>query len=195
MIAIMSGPYESVFRALGARERALAAGRTLFRRDDRVVSVHAVLAGEIRLVRHRSDGGILVLLRAREGALLAEASLFAARYHCDAVAAGPARVLAVGRDALKARLAADPDLAAVFAATLAREVQGARLRAELLAMRTVAERLEGWLAWNDGTLPARGGWRDLAGEIGVTPEALYREIARRRVTSAARTRRAPRPRR
>jgi CRP-like cAMP-binding protein len=104
-------------------------------------------------------------------------------------------VLAVGRDALKARLAADPGLAAGFAASLAREVQAARLRAELLAMRTVAERLEGWLAWHDAALPAKGGWRDLATEIGVTPEALYREIARRRVTSAARRRPAPRPHR
>jgi CRP-like cAMP-binding protein len=78
MIAIMSAVDATLFRALGARERALAAGQTLFRRDDPVVSVHAVLAGEVRLVRHRSDGGLLVLQRARTGTLLAEASLFAA---------------------------------------------------------------------------------------------------------------------
>ncbi|MBL8831840.1 MAG: Crp/Fnr family transcriptional regulator [Rhodospirillales bacterium] len=176
----MSFAYETVFRALGGRERWLAAGQTLFRRDDPVASIHAVLAGEMRLVRHRDDGGVLVLQRARAGALLAEASLFAKRYHCDAIAGGPARVLAVGREAFRRRLAGDADLAAGFAATLAREVQAARLHAELLAMRTVAERLEGWLAWHDGALPAKGGWRDLAAEIGVTPEALYREIARRR---------------
>lgn len=189
MIEIMSIDYESVFRSLGASERLLASGQTLFRLDDPVVRIHAVIAGEMRLVRHRGDGGAFVLQRARAGALLAEASLFAVRYHCDAVSAGPSRVLAVGREALKARLAGDPALAAGFAATLAREVQATRLRAELLATRTVADRLEGWLAWNDGVLPAKGGWRDLADEIGVSPEALYREIARRRPKPPLRKRR------
>lgn len=44
-------------------------------------------------------------------------------------------------------------------------------------MRTVWERLDGWLALH-GELPPRGGWIEIAREIGVTPEALYRELAR-----------------
>ena len=64
-----------------------------------------------------------------------------------------------------------------LATHLASEVQRARARAELLALRTVRERLEGWLAFH-GELPARGRWIAVANEIGVTPEALYRELAR-----------------
>jgi hypothetical protein len=54
-----------------------------------------------------------------------------------------------------------------------------RQRAGLLSMRTVRERLDAWLSFG-GSLPGRGGWRSLADDLGITPEALYREIARRR---------------
>jgi CRP/FNR family transcriptional regulator, dissimilatory nitrate respiration regulator len=58
-------------------------------------------------------------------------------------------------------------------------VQSARLRAEVLALKTVTARLDAWIAWN-GPLPGKGKWMTIAGEIGVSPEALYREIAKRR---------------
>ncbi|WP_291828294.1 hypothetical protein [Bosea sp. (in: a-proteobacteria)] len=63
---------------------------------------------------------------------------------------------------------------------LAREVQTARLRAELLALRTVAERLDAWLDLDGGGIPPRGERLRLAAEFGVSPGALYREINRRR---------------
>ena len=63
---------------------------------------------------------------------------------------------------------------------LSHEVRNARRHAEILSLRTVTARLDAWLAEN-GDLPARGGWKGLAEEISASPEALYREIARRRV--------------
>jgi hypothetical protein len=50
-----------------------------------------------------------------------------------------------------------------------------------LAMASAAA----WLAGHAANLPARGEWRALAGEIAVSPEALYREIARRRTPPTA----------
>ncbi len=92
----------------------------------------------------------------------------------------PARLRAIDAKALRAALRADPDLSSAWTAFLAREIQGARLRAEILSLRTVAERLDAWLAANDDALPAKGAWRLVATEIGTSPEALYRELARRR---------------
>jgi hypothetical protein len=43
----------------------------------------------------------------------------------------------------------------------------------------VAERLAAWITLN-GRLPPKGRRREVASEIGVTPEALYRELGRRR---------------
>lgn len=77
------------------------------------------------------------------------------------------------------RLARDPAAAELWAAHLAHAVQGARLRAELRSLRKVGERLDAWLG-EGRALPEKGGWQGLAAELGVTPEALYRELARRR---------------
>ncbi|AEH83897.1 hypothetical protein ACVMB3_006271 [Sinorhizobium meliloti] len=45
---------------------------------------------------------------------------------------------------------------------LSNELQHTRKRAEILALRTVAARLDAWLTWSDGDLPAKGEWRRLA---------------------------------
>jgi hypothetical protein len=58
--------------------------------------------------------------------------------------------------------------------------QGARLRSEVLSLRTVAERLAAWTAWNGGKIPKKGEWKLVANQIGVSPEALSRELAKNR---------------
>jgi hypothetical protein len=45
-------------------------------------------------------------------------------------------------------------------------------------MRTVRARLDAWTEWL-GDVPAKGRWLGIARDIGVTPEALYREMGRR----------------
>ena len=47
--------------------------------------------------------------------------------------------------------------------------------------RKVEARLSAWLFWN-GALPEKGQWHRIADEIGVTPEAFYRELAKRERT-------------
>ncbi|WP_169728800.1 Crp/Fnr family transcriptional regulator [Salinarimonas rosea] len=159
--------------------RTLEPGASLFRADDPVTHVFQVRSGEVMLVRHAGSGTRMILHRVSAGGIVAEASAWSARYHCDAVAGGGARVATLPRPAFRAALAHDPGLAEHWAGELARAVQAARLRAEIRSLRTVAERLDAWLA--DGrTLPPRGAWQDLAAEIGVTREALYRALAGRR---------------
>ena len=68
----------------------------------------------------------------------------------------------------------------VWASYLARELQRARLRSEILSLKTVAQRLDAWIGWNGGRPPEKGEWKFVASQIGVSPEALYREIAKRR---------------
>ena len=74
----------------------------------------------------------------------------------------------------------DPAFAAAWATHLADEVRTARLRAEILAFKTVADRLGAWIAAK-GEFPPKGTWKTVAQEIGISPESLYREIARRRL--------------
>ncbi len=184
MIRIMPALDQSLWTA--GRAQSLAPGETLFRAGDRVRLLYRVESGTMRLVRSLPHGSDLTIQRAGAGAILAEASLFASTYHCDAVALAATCVRGVPVRGLLQALEGDPALARAFAQHLAHEVQAARARAEIVALKTTRERLDAWLALNGGGLPAKGRWRELAEEIAVTPEALYRELAGRRERAPSR---------
>lgn len=180
MILIMFDLLAQKLSSLADKEVRLEDGQRLFRVGAPVLNIFLIREGRVKLMRHQRDGAALTLQRASAGDLLAEASIFAARYHCDAFADGPATVVRVPRERVDKLRAEDPGWLSALAARLAREVQRARVHAELLSLKRVDHRLDGWLELNGGRLPARGGWAGLALELGVSPEALYRELARRR---------------
>jgi len=180
MIAIMSRSIESYLRDLRARPQHFDAGQYLFHRGDPVTAIHIVLTGSIYLARNQRDGSVLILQRAGPGSILAEASLYSGTYHCDAVAFGAADTHMYAKASLKRLLARSFEFSNAWAFHLARELQSTRLRAEILSLGTVAARLDAWIAWNGGSSPQRGEWKLVANQIGVSPEALYREIAKRR---------------
>ena len=180
MISIMSNPLVEKLSKLKGRKQELAAGDNLFRVGDPVMSLFLVTAGALRLTRALPHGFQLTLQHAGPGAILAEASLFADRYHCDASAAEDSVLRVIPLLRMRAALRDDPDLASALARDLAYEVHRARAHAEILSLKTVAERVDAWMALNDGSLPPKGRWRQVASEIGVTSEALYRELALRR---------------
>lgn len=186
MIEIMSIWVTNQLRSLATSEKRVRAGASVFHSGERVRSIHLVEEGAVHLVRYQPSGAMIVLQRAGSGAILAEASLFADHYHCSAVAAAHSRLLCVPKARLRARLADDPAAAAAWCGHLAAEIQNARLRAEILSMRTIAARLDAWLAWHDDEKPGRLAWKSVAAEIAVSPEALYRELSRRRNAAPSR---------
>ncbi|MEO0916629.1 MAG: Crp/Fnr family transcriptional regulator [Pseudomonadota bacterium] len=165
----------------GAPVRTLDEGETLFRRGDRVVSSFLVRQGKISLRRAMQDGGLLTLHTANEAELVAEASLFADRYHCDAVAEAPATVSLIPKTQLMGHLVgsetSDRLSVKAFERT-ARELQNLRTRIEIMRLRKVADRLDAYLELYGS--PELGGWVHVADWIGVSPPALYRELAERR---------------
>ncbi len=178
MIVIMLKVLFDALQVEPARTLSLAPQERLFHRGDRVTSVFLLLSGTVDLVRYHRDGAVTVLNRVKGQGVVAEASLYAERYHCDGVCVDRATVNSMPREALQRILRSDPALAEQWSAYLAVELQNMRHRCELLTRKTVAERLSGWLDWNEA-LPPKGRWKDVAAEIGVSPEALYREIKKR----------------
>lgn len=179
MILIMSSEIFDMLRSSGGSRRTLNPGEYLFHLGEPVRRLHLVLAGEVHLVRFGEAGGSVILQRTWPGDVVAEASLFAKTYHCDAIAKDAATVRSIPRSALRKRLREEPDTAEAFMAHLAHEVQSTRFRAETLSLKTIEARLAAWESWY-GTLPPKGEWRNLAQQIGVSPEALYRELAKRK---------------
>jgi CRP-like cAMP-binding protein len=164
----------------GSVVRDLAAGETLFKQGDRAAAIYKVEGGRLRLVRRTVDDHLVILHTARRGEFFAEASLFAEAYHCDAVAAAPARVRVYPKASVMAALRSDPALAESFMARLAHQLQELRARMELRNIRSARERVLQYLRLRAGrgrSIAIEGQLQDMAAEVGVTREALYRTLA------------------
>ena len=165
-----------------ALERRLAAGQSLFRAGSRSSGFFEVIGGTVRLVRFDRNGREAVLQTASAGDTLAEASLFSPAYHCDAIAATDAVVRLFPKSVMLVELQRDPRLARAFAAMLARQVMTLRTRLETRNIHSARERVRHFLAVNAGgdrrTVVLRGTLKQLAADLGLTHEALYRTLAR-----------------
>ena len=154
----------------------------VFRKGDAVQAVFLVLDGEVRLSRFARDGSEIALHRAGRGDFFAEAALNAPRYHCNAIASQASTLLAFPAGKVRELLAKDPEFAHQWVALLARQLHAARARLERLALKSAAERVLHYLH-TDGKGPRcevalAGSVKDLAKELGLTHESLYRTLAR-----------------
>ncbi len=166
-------------------DRQIRKGALLFERSDPVQQVFVVRTGKIHLIRRKLDGDAFILQRATPGSLVAEASLMTDDYHCAAQATEESVVSVWPIDPVRSLIHADREASRAFVLMLAAEVRRARLHAEILSLRKVSERLDAWLVWNGDEMPDKGSWRHIANEINVSQEALYRELARRRMQEGA----------
>ena len=162
---------------LGVRS-TLAAGTSLFLRGSVPRQVFWLETGEIQLQRASSEGRHVIVQRVRAG-FVAEASLQAACYHCDAVAATASTVWRFPRNRVLAALRGSPELALWWAARLAEQLRRARLRIERLCLKGASDRVVHAIETDgaDGTLALESTRRAWAAELGLTPEALYRTLA------------------
>jgi CRP-like cAMP-binding protein len=164
-----------------AIDRKLKSGEALFRLGDKTAGFCEVLAGRVRLTRVDRAGHEVILYVAGPGETLAEASLFSPAYHCDAIASSDALVRIYPKSAVLAAFEKDRKAAQAFTAMLARQVMNLRTRIEQRNIRSARERVRHFLALNAGadgrTIELDGTLKDLAAELGLTHEALYRTLA------------------
>jgi CRP-like cAMP-binding protein len=162
--------------------RALKRGQTLFRAGQRTVGLYEVTSGRVRLVRLDRSGREVVLHNARAGDTIAEASLFSPTYHCDAIATTAARVRLYPKTAILAEFARNPEAAQPFMARLGHQIMALRTLLERHSIRSARERVRHYLAVNAGadgrTVVLPGTLKELAADLDLTHEALYRTLAR-----------------
>ena len=164
-----------------ANVRDIASGQFLFHQGERVEGIFEVLEGRLRQFSHAVDGRDVVMHIARQGTLIVESALFSDTYQCSVVALAPSRVRAFGKDAFLEALRAEPALAEKFMSVLAEQVRQLRATLETRNFRTARERIVHFLAVNRGpdsqTLRLDGTLKDLADDLGITHESLYRTLA------------------
>lgn len=158
----------------------LEPGRLVFRHGSAAHHVHFLAHGQVTLSRFGPQGEPVPIHVALAGEYFAEASLQSDRYHCDAVVVQPAVVASIPSAALRGLLRSDPDFAMQWVAILSQQLRQTRARVERLSLKGAAARvrhlllIEGKGAGHRYTL--RGSVKDLAAELGLTHEALYRTL-------------------
>jgi len=157
---------------------ARPAGSTIFLTGQRPQAMFFVADGHAVLTRTDVDGTPLVLQKATSG-FLAEASLSSPTYHCDAFCRTACRLIAIPIRALRAAIERDARVRWAWIAMLAAEVRRQRSNVERMALKSVRGRLLHFLAIEGerGKIHLRGTKRELAADMGISHEALYRTIA------------------
>jgi CRP-like cAMP-binding protein len=153
-------------------------GVLLFQTGKKPQWMFFVVNGEVTLERLSQQGDPVVLQRTRHG-FVSEASLQSAKYHCDARVVANADIIQIPIQALATALTTDPAFSARWISMLNQEVKRLRLQCERLSLKSVKDRVlhlihtEG----KNGHYHVNTGLKSLAGELGVTHEALYRTLA------------------
>jgi CRP-like cAMP-binding protein len=161
--------------------RSLARNEALFRQGDKVTAIYFIETGRLRLDRRTFDGRTLIVGTAPAGEFFVEAALFADIFHCDAVATEPSRVRIYPKTTVLTTLRTDSASAMSFLALVSHQVIALRQHIELMKVRSAKERVTLYLDLNAGpdghTVTPRGQLQDIASELGLTREALYRTLA------------------
>ena len=185
MILVGSEPVARVWLSPALRavrvERILKAGEALFLQGHRTAGLYEVVRGKLRLARVDRAGREAVLHVAAAGDTFAEASLFSPTYHCDAIATVDSVVAFYPKGALLGEFQHNPKAAQAFMAMLARQVMSLRSRLEQRNIHSARDGVWHYLALNAGadgrTVALSGTLKDMAAELGLTHEALYRTLA------------------
>jgi CRP-like cAMP-binding protein len=161
--------------------RSLARDEVLFRQGDKVTAIYFIEIGRLRLERQTFDGRSLIVGTTPAGEFFVEAALFADIFHCDAVATEPSRVRIYPKATVLSALRTDSASAMSFLTFVSHQVIKLRQQIELMKVRSAKERVTLYLDLNAGpdgrTVKLRGQLQDIASELGLTREALYRTLA------------------
>ena len=164
-----------------AIERRLAAGQMLFDQGDAAVGVYEVVSGQVRQARVDLEGRDVVVGIAGPGEMIAEASLFLRTHDCAATAVGSTVVRLYRKASLLAELERNPQAALAFMATLVGQILSLRIRLERRSIHSARDRIRHYLTTNvagkERTVALPSTLKDLAAELGLTHEALYRRLS------------------
>ncbi|MFH7812363.1 MULTISPECIES: Crp/Fnr family transcriptional regulator [Acetobacter] len=162
--------------------RKLQRGDFLFQRNTPAIGVYEVLEGRVSMSRLDPVGRDVILFVATPGETLAEATIFGGNYHCNAVALTQAIVRLYPQPLLLQEYEQNQQFAIAYTRMLARQLVSARARIEQRNMQSARDRLRHFLSLNMDperlSVKVRGTLKELAGELGLTHESLYRALAR-----------------
>lgn len=159
----------------------LAGGETLFAQEDEASNFYVVASGRIKLVRFLEQGQVSTFEIVRASESIAEIALFADIYPCTAIAEIDSEVIAYPKEEFLTVLRTYPDITFDFMAMLVQKIQSMKFRLELRDIRIAHERVLRYLRHlvnfpQETTIVLDRPLRDIASDIGFTPETLSRAL-------------------
>ncbi len=160
------------------KHRSVLVNEQLFRIGSMPKWMFYVIQGEVVLERVSHGGGVSCLQRCQVG-FIGEGSLTSMRYHCNARATRPTDFVQIPLQAIKEALSFDPNFSSRWIQMLSTELRALRLQNERLSLQRVQDRIIHLLQTEgkNGGYELSTSLKQLARELGVTHEALYRGIA------------------
>lgn len=154
------------------------AGTVMFLKGAQPRWMYFVSQGEVVLERHGAQGQAACLQRCQAG-FVGEASLTSSRYHCDGRTTRDTLLTAIPIQALRQALKDDAAFAQRWISMLGQEVRRLRRQNERLSLPKVQDRLLHLIETEgeDGIYRLEGPLMQVARQLAVTHEALYRSIA------------------
>lgn len=166
--------------SLSRSETRVGSGELVFRQGDPSRGVFAVISGRVKLERSTVDGREAILHVAMPGECFAESSLFADQYHCDAVATTESTIVLFSKEDLLHHLRTDTKISLRYISLLCSEVRTLRSRLELSSILSARDRIHQYLVRmvdpETRELVLTGTLKELAAELGLAHETLYREL-------------------
>ena len=168
---MLSDPF-SHLPAAACRTIDMHKGDVLFRQNQATSGLYRVRSGCVTLQRTGLGGDTLTLHRAVSGGLFAEASVFSATYHCDAICTEAGSVMKIAKADVVETMQSNSAFSEGFTRLLAVQVQKYRAHIELLAIPSAKERMLAAVqaGYFDGTVI------ELATRINLSHEACYRAL-------------------
>jgi len=162
-----------------AKVIALQKNERLFLNGDRVDGIYYILEGELKAMRPMLKEGDVVMARARQGDYFAVSALTLEYFTCDGICVNSAEVLSLPKkeviNALKT-----PTFALGFSLALATNARRQCNRYERLRLQRSRDRLLHYLTCESdqsGQLNWHLPLTELASELAIEPETLYRTMA------------------
>jgi len=172
---------ENIFtQIVPCRYKSMHKHEILFHQSDSVESVYLVRRGKIKLSRCTIDGNTVILQLATAGEMIAEASLFSEKYHCQATVEGAfAELCCFDKSKLLDALGCSSDSAMQILEIFAKQIRKQRVMLEIRNIRSAKQRIYSYLeleANAQHVVVLQQTYKDMAYQLGLAHETFYRSL-------------------
>lgn len=168
--------------------RQFSKGQVLFQRNEASRAIYVVKSGQVRLLHYTKSGQSISYYTVQAGEICAEVALFLDTYTCNAIAEAPTQVLAFPKQTFLNTLQQNPDFAMAFMMQLSYRLHTIKTMVELRSIRSAQERVLHYLRLvlppEKNTIVLEQPLKDIAADLGISPEVLSRTLAQLAMSGA-----------